>query len=297
MTAVDTVTEATNAYGSRTTKRGRRTQAEMETLREAIYDIAAESKPTTARFIFYRAAALQIVPKTSAGYRAVQREIALMRERHEMPFSWIADNTRWQRRPDTYTDLETFLAESARLYRRDLWAQSDRYIEIWCESDSVAGVLTEVTFEFDVPLMVVRGYSSKTFAYNAAKAIENDGRPAFLYYFGDYDPSGLDIERSLHESLIRYAPEAEITFARAAVTAEDIETMDLPGSIKKATDTRSKNFTGKAVEIESIPVETLRSWCRSLIEQHVDHRQLDVLRTAEQDERGILDRFRRAVAE
>jgi len=263
----------------------------MDRLREALHGIAKESQPTTARFIFYRAAALQIVPKTSAGYRAVQREIGLMRERTEMPFSWIADNTRWQRKPDTYNDLESFLAEAARLYRRDLWNHSPAYVEVWCESDSVAGVLMPVTYEFDVPLMVVRGYSSKTFAYNAAKAIEADGRPAFLYYFGDYDPSGLDIERSLRESLSRYAPTADITFDRVAVTGDDITAMDLPGSIKKATDTRSKTFVGKAVEIESIPANILRAWCRRVIEGHVDHQALEVLRVAEESERSILGRL------
>ena len=277
--------------GPSTTKRARRTQADMEKLRQELYGIAQESNPTTARFTFYRASALQIVPKTTAGYRAVQRELALMRERGDLPFSWIADNTRWQRKPETHNDLESFLAESARLYRRDLWNHSDVYVEIWCESDSVAGVLTPVTYEFDVPLMVVRGYSSMTFAHNAAKHIERDGRPAFLYYFGDHDPSGLDIERSLKESLGRYAPEAEINLSRVAVTAEDIMELDLPGSIKKATDTRSRNFIGKAVEIESVPVETLRTWCRNVIEQHVDRHQLEVLRVAEQSERSILGRL------
>lgn len=284
-------------YGtSPTTKRARRDKATMEQLRCDLHEIAEESHPTTARFIFYRAAALQVVPKTTAGYRAVQREIALMRERHEMPFAWITDNTRWMRKPDTHNDLESFLAESAWLYRRDLWNHSDIYVEIWCESDSVAGVLMPVTNEFDVPLMVVRGYSSKTFAYNAAKAIENDGRPAFLYYFGDYDPSGLDIERSLKESLGRYAPTADINFERIAVTADDIERMDLPGSIKKATDTRSKKFVGKAVEIESIPVQTLRTWCRQIIDEHVDHDQLAILREAELSERSILWNFAEAAS-
>lgn len=260
----------------------------MEKLRLELYRIAHASNPTTSRFIFYRASALQIVPKTTSGYRAVQRELALMRERGDLPFAWIVDNTRWQRKPHTHNDIESFLAESARLYRRDMWNHSDVYVEVWCESDSVAGALMPVTYEFDVPLMVVRGYTSTTFAHSAAKHIERDGRPAFLYYFGDHDPSGLDIERNLKEKLGRYAPRAEINLSRVTVTAEDIAEMDLPGSIKKATDTRSRNFVGKAVEIESVPVETLRTWCREVIEQHVDQHQIDVLRVAEQSERSIL---------
>lgn len=266
----------------------RRTRAQMAAMRNVLLDIVAESAPTTARFVFYRAAALQLVPKTTAGYRTVQRLLALMREDGELPFEWIADNTRWMRKPHTHGSLDAFLANAASTYRRDLWDRSPVYVEIWCESDSVAGVIGDVTNEFDVPLMVVRGYSSKTFAHSAAKAIEADGRPAYLYYFGDYDPSGLDIERSLRESLTRYAPYADITLERMAVTAHQIEALNLPGSIKKASDTRSKNFVGKAVEIESIPAATLRTLCRHVIEQHVDGHELQVLRNVERQERAQL---------
>jgi hypothetical protein len=271
--------------GPRTT---RRTRSEIQALRDELHAIVASSAPTTARFTFYVAAAKQLVPKTTAGYRTVQRLLALMREEGEMPFSWIADNTRWMRKPTTFDGIEQCLRDTAATYRRALWSRSEVYVEIWAESDSVAGVIGPVANEFDVPLMVVRGYSSKTFAYSAAKDIEADGRPARLYYFGDHDPSGLDIERSLRESLHRYAPLADIDLERVAVTAEDIEELNLPGSIKKATDTRSKGFTGMAVEIESIPTETLRTWCRNVIEQHIDQDQLDLLLVAEESERDVL---------
>jgi hypothetical protein len=34
------------------------------------------------------------------------------------------------------------------------------YIEIWCEKDALAGVILPVSREYDVPLMVARGFSS-----------------------------------------------------------------------------------------------------------------------------------------
>lgn len=268
----------------------------MEKMRDRIFEIASEANPTTSRFIFYVATTRGYVPKTAAGYRTVQRLVAQMRESGDLPFSWIADNTRWMRKPDTYDSLDAFLAEAARTYRRDLWAQSATYVEVWCESDSVAGVLGSITAEADVPLMVLRGYSSSSFAWSAAKQIERDGRPAVLYYFGDWDPSGVDIERDLREKLARYAPGADIELTRVAVTPEDIEELQLPGSIKKSTDSRSRKFQGEAVEVEAIPVGTLRSWCRAVIEQHVDRRHLEVLRVAEESERSLLTAWRAAVA-
>ena len=64
------------------------------------------------------------------------------------------------------------------------------------------------------------------------------------YYFGDHDPSGVDIERSLQESLHRYAPAADITFDRVAVTAEDIEVMDLPGTTLNTSAFRMGTLVG-----------------------------------------------------
>ena len=35
-----------------------------------------------------------------------------------IPFGWIADNTRWQRKPRTYSSIEDVLTTTARTYRR-----------------------------------------------------------------------------------------------------------------------------------------------------------------------------------
>jgi hypothetical protein len=63
------------------------------------------------------------------------------------------------------------------------------------EKDALSGVLYGVTSKYDVPLMVTRGYPSYSFLAQAAESIKEQGKPAYLYYFGDYDPSGVDISR------------------------------------------------------------------------------------------------------
>jgi hypothetical protein len=41
---------------------------------------------------------------------------------------------------------------------------------------------------------------------------ERPGRePAFLYYFGDHDPSGVDITRAVEEGIREFAPGADVT--------------------------------------------------------------------------------------
>ena len=95
------------------------------------------------------------------------------------------------RKPDTHSSPEEALANTARTYRKALWDDQDAYVEIWCEKDALAGVLYKETAVWDVPLMVSRGFASLTFLAEAAEAIAAEGKPAYLYYFGDHDPSGV----------------------------------------------------------------------------------------------------------
>jgi hypothetical protein len=165
------------------------------------------------------------------------------------------------------------------------------YVEVWCEKDALSGVLMEETSVYDVPLMVARGYSSLSFLHSAAKAIEATRKPAYIFHFGDLDPSGVDAARDIEAKLRRYAPQAEIHFERPAVTREQVEQWNLPTRPTKQTDTRAKKFVGTSVELDAIPAHQLRQLVRECIERHVDQQQLTLLRAAEESERDLLKKW------
>jgi hypothetical protein len=175
------------------------------------------------------------------------------------------------RKPSSFTGIEQCLETCANSYRRNLWATAPVYVEIWCEKDALAGVIMEETKVYDVPLMVARGYSSISFLHEAAKAIEAKDKPAYIYHFGDLDPSGVDAARDIEAKLRRYAPGAEIHFERPAVTREQVEDWNLPTRPTKMTDTRAKKFgSATSVELDAIPANKLRALVRGCIERHVD---------------------------
>ena len=91
---------------------------------------------------------------------AVCRLLTELRLSHKIPFGYIADNTRWMRKPDTYDGVDAVLASTVRAYRRALWTRMPHYVEVWIEKDALAGVVNEVTSRWDVPLMVTKGYAS-----------------------------------------------------------------------------------------------------------------------------------------
>ena len=98
----------------------------------------------------------------------------------------------------------------------------------------------------------------------------------------------VDIPRHVEERLGDLAPWADIHFERVAVTPEQITEWDLPTRPTKRTDTRSRTFEGESVEVDAIPPSTLRGLVAECITAHVDQRQLDVLKVAEEEERRLL---------
>jgi hypothetical protein len=250
----------------------------------------------TVRQVFYRLVSLGTIAKTENEYKhTVTRLLTEMRRAGQVPFGWIADNTRWMRKPRTYSGLEEMLRRTAETYRRDVWHEQPAYLEVWLEKDALAGVLYEETEMWDVPLMVTRGYSSLSYLYEAAAAIMRHGKPAYLYYFGDYDPSGVDIARTVERGLREFAPQAEIHFERVAVTPEQITLWHLPTRPTKKTDSRSQSFEGESVEVDAIAPRTLRDLVREQITRHIDEHTLEVLSEVEADERILLDIIARRV--
>jgi len=275
-------------YGTSPTK-VRRTKADMASIRQALYATLEDDHPATVRQVFYRLVTQGVIAKTEAEYkRTICRLLREMRLAGELPFGWITDNTRWMRKPTTYSSLEHALRRTAEAYRRSLWDTQEVYVEVWLEKDALAGVLMEETVKWDVPLMVTRGYPSLSYLYEAAEQIRGCGKPAHLYYFGDYDPSGLDITRNVERRLREFAPLADIRFERVAVTPEQITRWQLPTRPTKQSDSRSKGFEGGSIEVDAIPPRDLRALTRDRIEQHVNHRSLEVLQLAEREERAWL---------
>ena len=128
-------------YRSSPIKRKRRSKAQMDAIRGAIYEVLAEDKPMTVRQVFYRLVSAGVIAKTEAEYKGtVVRLLLVMRREGIVPYSWVADNTRWMRKPTTYSSLEDALQWTAETYRRALWDNQADYIEVWTEKDAIAGI-------------------------------------------------------------------------------------------------------------------------------------------------------------
>ena len=276
------------AYPARPIKRHRASKAEIEQRRDHLSDIIATMKPMTVRQVFYQASVRGIVEKSEFGYGKVQTDLVQMRRASVLPYDWLADNTRWMRKPDTHNSVHEALEETARLYRKALWQDADAYVEVWLEKDALAGVVYPITDKYDVPLMVARGYASLSFLHTAAEYISTLDVPAYIYHFGDFDPSGVNAGEKIEETLTEMAPNAVIIFERVAVTPKQISNWDLPTRPTKKSDSRSKTFGKISVELDAIEPSRLRRLVQTVIERHLPRKQFEILKAAEESERKLI---------
>jgi hypothetical protein len=286
----------TAVYEAGDIKRKRSTKAEMEERYDALVDIVSDAAPTGVRFCYYRAVSQGIVPKTQNGYVMVQRALMHLREIGVIPWTYIVDSSRWMRKPETWSSADELLFDVARTYRRSNWDDSDTRVEVWCESESVAGVIWPVTSQWDVPLYPMKGQTSASFAYAAAMQYRNDDRPVIIYYVGDRDPAGLEIEANLADKLCKYSGRVDMIINRLACTAEQVTELELiGGKPKKRTWNHptygEQPFIGEAVEVEAIDAPILRELVADAVTSHLDQQALARTRAIEEQERELLLRM------
>jgi hypothetical protein len=280
--------------GTSAKKSGRPLSEITLAIRDEIADLTERFRRMTVRQVFYQLEMAGVVDKTENGYRQVQRQALVMRREELLSWDFITDGTRWQRKPDSYEDIGSYVDQMARTYRRDLWQGHDVRLEVWLEKDALADLVVDMTDRWDVPLMVSRGQSSATFLHAAAREAERAFRAAdvatYIYALYDYDAGGDRAAAAVERELPAYAPDTPIYFERLAVTAEQIEEWDLPTRPPKAKDPDAKKWGDKpCVELDAIDPDTLTRLVEEAITHHVDLRAWEVERAVESEEReGLL---------
>jgi hypothetical protein len=258
----------------------------------AIVTAVEADHPVTLRGVYYRVVSAGAVDKTEDGYRAVQRRLLSLRRAGRVPYDHITDGTRYVLHRPSWSDPEAALDALAASYRKMLWLDTPVAVQLFTEKDAITGVIERIAERWDVPLGVVRGYSSETFAYEVAQALPRD-RLTVIYQLGDHDPSGVNAWEVFCERVSTFAEPAQVRFERLAVTPTQISEWQLPTRPTKRTDTRARNFEGESVEVDAIPASTLRGIVSDAITSHIDPWRYEAHLEVEQQERAGL----RALAE
>ena len=215
------------------TKAGRLQRACLKLLEEHEADRAI---PTSGRFIFYELVGRGTIPKVyrkpdgTPKPRTPAQDVAEalyhLREKEIVPWSWIVDETRaldsWRYASSAYRYVEDRLSE----FRLDLWEGEPPPL-ILCESRSLAGVLREIAGTYLCPLAATNGQVGGFLHTDIGPLIEEsvDGAVQRVFYLGDLDFSGGQIETNTRKVLSRYG---DLEWEKIAITEDQADERSLP---------------------------------------------------------------------
>jgi hypothetical protein len=200
-------------------RRGR--AAASLSLVEAAIDILEQVQPATVRAVCYQLFTRKVIASMARNeINRVSRLLREARERGEIPWSSIVDETREPERINAWENPTKFVECVRRSYRRDRWADQPLRVEVWSEKGTVRGTLAPVLNEYGVTFRVMHGYGSATAVCDAAQESVADRRQLIVLYVGDWDPSGLAMsETDLPDRIRRYG--GSIVLQRIAIAFQD----------------------------------------------------------------------------
>ncbi len=172
-------------------------------------------------------------------------------------------------------------------YKKNRWENQLYYPEVFIEKKALQGVFKPICTKNEVALNPCKGYPSLTFlndAFFRFKHARDQGKRPIILYFGDYDPSGEDIPRSIEENIKKLGVE-DIHLVRFALLHEQVVDWKLPPAPIKQGDSRSANWSGIGqVELDAIEPTKLQELCEYAINQYFSESSFEDLMEQQNDE-------------
>jgi hypothetical protein len=255
---------------------------------DAMHHEAELAQPITGRGIGYKLFTAGLIPSMSTNDMAgVYRLLKLARERDDIPWAWIVDETRSMERTPTWDDPAEYARCVAQSYRRDFWNQQPVRVEVWSEKGTIRGVLAPVLDQYQVGFRVMHGFSSATTVHDVAE--DYDGRDLIALYVGDLDPSGMYMsEEDLPKRLDEYGG-LHVEVMRIALTGGHV--LDLPSfpAANKKNDPRFSwfvsNYGERCWELDAMDPNDLRTCVEKAIKKLIEPvawKRCEIVNKAEQ---------------
>lgn len=240
----------------------------------------------TLRQLYYRLVARLIIPNTINSYKRLSRILVKAREQEDVPLNCLEDRSRRiLGRGDTgYDSAEDYikqklrsLQDSWKSFSMPMWDDQPEYLLISLEKDALSRLVSRVGNRYSVRTFPTRGYPSFSYVQAMANYMKTRllGKPTRLLYFGDFDPSGIDIERDLAVRLSRYGA-TDFEVKRIALTADQIIRYKLPPMPVKLSDARADRFLAeygdKSVELDALDPNLLQDTVEKAIRENINIR-------------------------
>lgn len=224
-------------------------------------------------------------PNTISSYKWLSDLLARARESDEIPWDAIEDQTRGieagygeeRSAGSSFRGVLNYFQRMDSYYEIPKWWGQKSIALVILEKAALQALFSQVTQPEGIDLVPLRGYSSVTLLKEVVDSMERfDGREIVGLYFGDWDPSGENIQEVVERKLREYG--MRFTLERVAITEAQIEEYDIPPAPAKTTDSRYAEFEARhgeaiQVELDAIEPRTLQRLIREAIRSYWDRVQ------------------------
>lgn len=238
----------------------------------------------TVRQIFYRLVSdpYNYIDNTINAYTNLDSHLVKMREEGAIPYNRIVDRTRKATGGDdedsgnenTYIHGQIEgLRDIGLSYSKPMWETQKNYIEVWIEKDALIGSINGVTAEYNLTAFACRGYGSFSSMMDAINRFSGyPDKEKIILYFGDHDPTGLNITEVIQRKLIQYGGDVEVR--KIALSYEQVQEFNLTPLPTKKKDTRTNaylyQYGDQCWELDALPPDEIPRLLEEEVKKYID---------------------------
>lgn len=276
---------------------GRGKAAKTVEIVQTAVDILKESKfPLTIRRLYYELISKGVIENSAKSYTSMVTKLNAARWDGDVPVELlgkIIDGGREPLRVLSWANIAAYAPTAAAIYERDRWENQSAYVELWVEKQAIVSLLEDVCSENHVVLRPLHGFNSFTAIHLTAKDLLKIHKNITIFYFGDHDPHGHEIEHDARERLFRmfgllgnpakrhaveFRPRLGILpedIGKFGILPLDVEELEKGGdNFKAKRDAFIEKYGNEAAEVDGLPAEELIQRVQGAIddESYIDDR-------------------------
>lgn len=174
-------------------------------IKSIIAEYMADGYKLTLRQLYYQLVGKDLIPNNISVYKKIGKIVDDLKYSGRIDWSAIEDRGRVPRLSYWITGVKHSLEDTYDQYRRDRQADQDIHIELWTEKDAISNILFRAIDPYHIRLVINKGYTSSSSLYDAyerfVNQINDHGKKIIILYFGDHDPSGIDMVRDIDDRM------------------------------------------------------------------------------------------------
>ena len=236
-------------------------------LAEGARIVASYTTPVTLRQLHYRLVASGFggYENTISRYTKLGSKTAEARRAGWFPA--LIDGTRQIEATNSWSSVSEILRACAHSFRLDRTKGQEHQVWVLYEKATLTAQIEAWVGQYGVQRGALRGYSSEPLQAEIWGRMVEDGRPVVVFYVGDLDPEGEDIERNLQARAAsaqivvessRYPVGIQVShWQRLTILPEQITSLNLSPNPGKPDSKRAKGFTERHGSLFQVEVEAV----------------------------------------